>query len=169
MRTSRFYIRNDTAAGAQAQVDILTTMVNDLLDTGDLSIEVRIADQPWYSTTVGDTTQPASTRISSGGSLPVDVRVRFEAASTSRSMALPLDLAIRVTLAEPVAPTDPPDEAATTPSSTTHASRPPADTGPAEHTYWPPADVLGASGSPLRLSLLVVSVVAVAAGLGLVL
>lgn len=102
VRTERFYVRNQTADGVRMDVDVVASHVEELVTTGDLSIDVRIAGGEWAPTTVTGTQRLSSESVPAGGSYPVDVRVRFLAESTNVSQTLPLDLRLRVTLTETI-------------------------------------------------------------------
>ncbi|MFV0375101.1 MAG: LPXTG cell wall anchor domain-containing protein [Microbacterium sp.] len=102
VRTARFYVRNQTADGIRTDVDLVASRVEELITTGDLSIDVRIAGGEWVPTTVTGTQRLSSESIPAGGSYPVDVRVRFFKESANVSQSLPLDLQLRVTLTETV-------------------------------------------------------------------
>lgn len=122
-RTSRFYVRNDTDITAVMSVDILVGQVEDLLDTGDVRIDVRIAGGPWTTTAKSGTYHLSTGTAGAGATYPIDVRVRFLADSANISQIHVLDLRVLVTLTDAnTTPVVDPDTPGNRPLSATGAA-----------------------------------------------
>lgn len=107
-RTATFYVRNDTDLAAAMSVDILAGELEALLETGDIYIDARIDGGPWRTTQTTGTYQLTQDGVAPGDSYPVDVRVRFDAASLNDSQQLSFDFDVRVTLVQLDDPTTDP-------------------------------------------------------------
>lgn len=85
VRTERFYVRNDSNLIAKMDVAVIATSVQELIDTGDLAVAVRIGNGDWQATSVAGTHDLASRTVNVGESYPVEVRVSFLAEATNSS------------------------------------------------------------------------------------
>lgn len=108
-RMARFYVRNDTDDTARMDVDLIATNVDELLDTGELDVEVRFAEGPWQGAGQARSLRLSSQQVGGRASGPVDVRVSFRADATNVSELLAFQMNLRVTLTETeAAPPGPP-------------------------------------------------------------
>lgn len=153
VRTATFYVRNDTQASAHMDVDILASSVDELIVTGDLRIEIRIAGGRWFPTTTAGTQRLASRVAAPGDSHRVDVRVEFLSEATNQSQQLPLELELRVRLTESVDPL--PDS---------HTQSPAGGASSGQDGAGGVLPLLGDTGASVSLAMLVGGIVAAGAG-----
>lgn len=156
IRTERFWVRNDSPLSARMDVDLIATSVDALIDTGDLLIEVRIGGDEWHPTSVDDTHRLASLSTAAGEAHSVDVRVTFLAEANNQSQTLPLALELRVTLTED-------DSNAGTPSDSSGVG-----SGGAAGTEFNPVTILGDTGVPVGIAVILGGALLSAAGAWLV-
>lgn len=152
VRMARFYVRNETPASAQVEVDVVATGVDELLATQDLHVEARVAGGSWMPIHRNGQTALAADHLAANAVWPIDIRVRFVSASTNESQLLPFDLGIQVRLVEPVTPT----------LSPTPPGPPPPTTEPLPTAA--PGGVLAFTGVELPFGLVMAGAVAVAVG-----
>lgn len=105
-RTADFYVRSDAPVTTRMTLDVLSGVNQDLLETGDLLIEVRLAGGDWRSTTAPQDDLLLSRAIASGEAVRVEVRVTLLGSATNQSELLALDLRFRVTLEQASNDTD---------------------------------------------------------------
>lgn len=104
VRTGSFYVRSDAEMNTLMSVDVLTSKRQELIDTGDLLVEVRIAGGTWEPTTTAGTNLLATQAVAAGDFYLVEVRATFLGEATNQSELLGLDLRFRVTLTQEVTP-----------------------------------------------------------------
>lgn len=95
-----FFVRNQSSDAGELEIDLLGTPVDSLLETGDLEVATRVEGGRWVG--VSETGyQPLSrARVAAGDSRRVDVRVRFDEASTNQSQETRLAFDFRVRLSQ---------------------------------------------------------------------
>lgn len=116
-RTATFLVRNDSSEEARLQIEGVTSVVDDLIRVGELTVEARVDGEDWRSTTEPGTHDLSSRPSAPGEVRTIDVRVTlpWDAANPSQQLSVMFDL--RVTLIATSAGVGPAGDAATGPDS----------------------------------------------------
>ena len=96
-----FYVRNQSADAAVLNVTLLTGPVEDLIDSGDLKISVRLDNGPFTSAiTAGSHLLLDNLPVDSGTVHEVTVQIDFDPQSTNVTQTKQLDFRFDVTLSQ---------------------------------------------------------------------
>lgn len=104
VRTESFFVRNESPESAELSIDLLGSAVDDLVETGDLTVMASGGGSDWIaSDDPGTHRLVSSVGVSSADGTRVDVTVAFDADAVNASQTLGFELDLRVNLQE-VAP-----------------------------------------------------------------
>lgn len=135
--TATFYVRNQAKSAGALDVTMLAPQVHDLIDSGDLIVSARFANNPWVSvSTPGAHNLIDSVTVPPKGVRKITIRVNFDPTSTNDTQDEQLDLRFKVTLSQRGASVSPPH------NGTGHGSSGTGSSG---------LPVTGANVSPLML------------------
>ena len=101
VRSATFYVRNNTADPAGLSLSLIDDDAGELLDSGALHVRVSSGGTRWSpDPRLPSRTMMSEVLLSPGTSVPVKVRVAFDAAAPNRTQLLSSELRIRVRLAQ---------------------------------------------------------------------
>jgi hypothetical protein len=101
---SSFFVRNESGDGAVLDIAVRGDAVGSLIDTGDLTVEVRAGTDPWSGTsTAGRHMLVTSMPVAAGQRTKVSVAVALRPAATNQSQARVLELTFDVRLTQGLA------------------------------------------------------------------
>ena len=125
VQTRTFFVRNQSSDPAELSIDVLAAQVDELIETGDLTVSARSGSDPFTDVSEGGEHRLVTWVPQSAGQVrQVDVKVAFDPTSTNQSQTRSLDLDLRVLLRQtgagptptPEPPTEPDGDSAVSPS-----------------------------------------------------
>ncbi|CUR54684.1 conserved exported hypothetical protein [metagenome] len=99
-RVESFLVRNQSTTGGLLDLELHDGTVDDLLQTGDLSVATKVGDADWTTVSGEGVALGGAISVAPGEHERVSVRVSFDEASTNQSQALALDLDLTARLTQ---------------------------------------------------------------------